>query len=136
MKLMSNFAQECAAVTGGLNWMLRLEGLAVLIAAIIFYAQTNPSSWKIFFLLFFSPDVGLLGYLWGSEIGAISYNIMHTYLTPLLFLAICWFFSFSQWNSIIVIWIAHIGFDRMLGYGLKYMNGFGYTHLGIIKRHF
>jgi len=27
---------------------------------------------------------------------------------------------------------AHIGFDRALGYGLKYSKGFGYTHLGRI----
>jgi hypothetical protein len=29
-----------------------------------------------------------------------------------------------------LIWCAHIGFDRTLGYGLKYAEGFGYTHLG------
>jgi Domain of unknown function (DUF4260)/Transposase domain (DUF772) len=31
-----------------------------------------------------------------------------------------------------VIWCAHIGFDRALGYGLKYSAGFGFTHLGLI----
>jgi hypothetical protein len=33
-----------------------------------------------------------------------------------------------------LIWIAHIGFDRALGYGLKYPTGFGDTHLGRIGR--
>lgn len=32
------------------------------------------------------------------------------------------------------IWCAHIGFDRALGYGLKYAEGFGFTHLGRIGR--
>jgi hypothetical protein len=32
--------------------------------------------------------------------------------------------------SIAMIWLAHIGFDRALGYGLKYSAGFGFTHLG------
>jgi len=31
-----------------------------------------------------------------------------------------------------IIWITHIGFDRALGYGLKYSAGFKFTHLGVI----
>ncbi|MEZ5886225.1 MAG: DUF4260 family protein [Paracoccaceae bacterium] len=33
-----------------------------------------------------------------------------------------------------LIWIAHVGFDRMLGYGLKEPSGFHDTHLGRIGR--
>jgi hypothetical protein len=36
--------------------------------------------------------------------------------------------------SLATIWIAHIGFDRALGYGLKYGSGFTHTHLGRIGR--
>jgi hypothetical protein len=36
--------------------------------------------------------------------------------------------------SIALIWLAHIGIDRALGYGLKYSAGFGFTHLGRIGR--
>jgi hypothetical protein len=35
-------------------------------------------------------------------------------------------------GSVALIWLAHIGFDRALGYGLKYKAGFGFTHLGRI----
>jgi hypothetical protein len=35
---------------------------------------------------------------------------------------------------IAMIWLAHIGFDRALGYGLKYASGFGFTHLGRIGK--
>jgi len=31
---------------------------------------------------------------------------------------------------IALIWMNHIGVDRLLGYGLKYPAGFGWTHLG------
>jgi uncharacterized protein DUF4260 len=34
--------------------------------------------------------------------------------------------------SIAMIWLAHIGIDRALGYGLKYEAGFTFTHLGRI----
>ena len=33
-----------------------------------------------------------------------------------------------------MIWLAHIGIDRALGYGLKYSTGFGFTHLGRIGK--
>lgn len=36
--------------------------------------------------------------------------------------------------SIAMIWLAHIGIDRALGYGLKYSRGFGFTHLGRIGK--
>jgi hypothetical protein len=31
---------------------------------------------------------------------------------------------------IALIWANHIGVDRLMGYGLKYSDGFGWTHLG------
>ena len=33
-----------------------------------------------------------------------------------------------------LIWLAHIGFDRLIGYGLKYETGFRHTHLGVLFR--
>ena len=41
----------------------------------------------------------------------------------------------AAWLAAGLIWCAHIGFDRALGYGLKYSQGFGCTHLGLIGRH-
>ena len=36
--------------------------------------------------------------------------------------------------AVALIWLAHCGIDRALGYGLKYQAGFGFTHLGRIGR--
>jgi hypothetical protein len=36
--------------------------------------------------------------------------------------------------AVSALWLAHVGFDRMLGYGLKYGTGFGDTHLGRVGR--
>jgi hypothetical protein len=33
-----------------------------------------------------------------------------------------------------LIWAAHVGIDRALGFGLKYASAFGDTHLGRIGR--
>ena len=35
----------------------------------------------------------------------------------------------STATQIALIWLAHIGVDRLLGYGLKYPTGFKDTHL-------
>lgn len=132
---MSNYKQQ-GAITGYLGWTLRLEGLAVLISAVLCYKYIETASWEMFFILFFVPDVSFSGYLGGKKVGAIFYNIMHSYITPLCVGILFWSLSHMDWNYIPLIWIAHIGFDRALGYGLKYFEGFHYTHLGEIKMEF
>lgn len=119
-------------VSGNLSWVLRLEGLMVFVASLFFYDHMTMESWKLFFLLFFLPDIGLLGYVGGNKLGSITYNILHTYVTPLSVSLLFSLLSLTAWYYIVVIWIAHIGFDRALGFGLKYATGFKHTHLGII----
>jgi hypothetical protein len=83
--------------------------------------------------LFLLPDLSMLGYLRSKRIGAIGYNLAHTYSAPALLAAGQWFLS-GQLSPLWLIWAAHIAFDRMLGYGLKESAGFGFTHLGPIGR--
>jgi Domain of unknown function (DUF4260) len=115
-------------VAGLLNPILRAEGALVLAAASLGYAQTG-SGWGLFALLFLAPDLFMLGYLHGSRIGALVYNIGHSYLTPALLAAGGWLAGAPVALAVALIWVAHIGFDRMLGYGLKYGGGFKLTHL-------
>jgi len=109
--------------------LLHAEGLAVLIGATLAYRHLH-ASWLLFALLFFAPDLFMLGYVVGAKPGAWLYNLGHTYLAPALLLVLalgCRLPWLLAWG---IIWIAHIGFDRMLGYGLKYEAGFKSTHLG------
>ncbi len=117
-------------VTGAPKALLRLEGLFVLIAACAAYARTG-GDWWLFAILFLAPDLSMLGYLAGRRAGAALYNLAHWYLLPLA--AIGWgvFGQTPLALEIGLIWMAHIGFDRFLGYGLKYADGFGATHLGL-----
>ena len=91
-------------------------------------SERVPSGW-LFLLLLLAPDLGMLGYLANSRIGAVIYNIAHLETIPLMLL----FISFlSGWAGIIpfaLIWLAHIGMDRAVGYGLKYPALFQDTHL-------
>ncbi len=120
-------------VTGAPNVLLLLEALFVLIAAAAAYARSD-ANWWMFAILFLAPDLSMLGYLAGRKAGAAIYNAGHWYGLP--FACIAWgvFGQASLVLALGLIWIAHIGFDRALGYGLKYSDGFGFSHLGLMSK--
>ncbi|NNF03232.1 MAG: DUF4260 domain-containing protein [Rhodothermales bacterium] len=113
---------------GTRSW-LRAEGLVVLAVAVLSYAHLD-GSWWMFALLFLAPDISFGGYLAGPKVGAVVYNLFHTYATPLATLAAGVLSGSSVCIQVAIIWIAHIGLDRLLGYGLKSAEGFRNTHLG------
>ncbi len=88
----------------------------------------------MFALWFFLPDLSLAGFLAGARIGAISYNTAHSYVGAVICLAVGVLLVKPLLLTAGLIWCAHIGFDRALGYGLKYSQGFGFTHLKVIGR--
>jgi hypothetical protein len=121
------------AAVGSVRAVLRLEGLCVLAASAFAYSKFG-AGWGVFFACFLLPDLSFLGYLAGPRVGAFAYNAAHSYIGAVACLA-----GALAWPSQVplgagLIWLAHIGFDRALGYGLKYSSGFGYTHLGPIGR--
>ena len=121
------------ATSGGVRTTLRLEGLGVLAVSLLAYAKVG-AGWGTFFACFLLPDLSFLGYLAGPRIGAITYNAAHSYIGALACLAVSIAFAVQFPLAVGLIWAAHIGFDRALGYGLKYGLGFGFTHLGPIGR--
>ncbi|MCK6073415.1 DUF4260 domain-containing protein [Paenibacillus silvae] len=107
---------------------IRLEGLFVLAAAATMYFY-NDYSWWLFLLLLLFPDVFMIGYVVNNKVGARIYNVAHTYITPMIFLAAGFMMKVDFLILISFIWIAHIGMDRMFGFGLKYETEFKDTHL-------
>jgi len=120
-------------VSGAVRTILRLEGLAVLAAAAIMYERSG-FGWATFALFFLVPDVSLLGYFAGRRVGAFTYNMAHAYVGALVSFAAGLALAAPTLEVAGLIWSAHIGFDRAMGYGLKYAAGFGFTHLGRIGR--
>ncbi len=108
--------------------LLRIESATLLALSVLLYGL-NGGNWLLFVLLFLAPDVSMLGYLAGSRVGAISYNLFHTYAAPGLLAALGLLAASSLIVSLALVWFAHIAFDRMVGYGLKYPTGFFDTHL-------
>lgn len=121
------------AASGGVRILLRLEGLCVFVVSLLAYARYG-GSWGAFGLCFLAPDLSFLGYLAGPKVGAMAYNVAHSLIGALATLAAGIMLSAPLAVIAGIIWVAHIGLDRALGYGLKYSNGFGVTHLGLIGR--
>lgn len=117
-------------VTGGPRRLLQLEGMAMLIVSAWLYSRTGVD-WVWFVALFLAPDLFMLGYLAGRRVGAVLYNFSHSYVPVLAVLTCGLVLDHTYMQAVGLIWGAHIGFDRMLGYGLKYGKGFGFTHLGL-----
>jgi hypothetical protein len=120
-------------VTGGVRIALRLEGFAAFGAAVAFYAHYG-FAWWAFALLFLAPDLSMLGYLAGPRAGAAIYNLAHSGALALALTLLGFFGGAPAVAAVGLIWIAHIGCDRALGYGLKYETAFADTHLGHIGR--
>lgn len=111
------------------RYILQGEGALIAIAGIVLYAQ-HGFSWLLFAALILVPDLAMIGYLRGPRVGAILYNLGHSYIAPLILLAVAQWVDSETTVAIGLIWGVHIGADRALGYGLKYPEGFKSTHLG------
>jgi hypothetical protein len=108
--------------------LLRLEGAAALSASLVLYFHLD-FGWLLLVVLAFAPDVSFAGWLAGPRVGAATYNVAHTYVLPLVLGTIGAVGGYETAQQIALIWIAHIGMDRLLGYGLKYPTAFKDTHL-------
>ena len=113
--------------------LLRLEGLIVLLVSLMLYSGFGEG-WVLFGVLFLAPDLSMLGYLAGPRVGAISYNAAHTYAASGALAGFGLALASPLAVALALIWTAHIGFDRAMGYGLKSPSGFHTTHLGQIGR--
>lgn len=110
----------------------RLEAALILVASLYFYLHLH-FFWVWFIVFLFSMDIFMIGYLKDSKLGAKSYNLGHTYVIPVILLIIGASSNTRLLLAAGIIWTAHIGLDRALGYGLKLPTGFKDTHLGHIK---
>jgi hypothetical protein len=108
------------------------EILSFLFALYLF--NTLNYSWWLFIALFFTPDVSMVGYLFGPKIGAWMYNLIHHKGVALILIAFGILINLPWIELIGIILFAHASFDRILGYGLKYESGFKKTHLGEIGK--
>lgn len=112
--------------------LLRLEGAAAFAAGLVAYFALTDG-WLTFAIFSLTPDLAMVGYAFGPRVGARLYNFAHTYLAPAVLTGLgLW--ALPALLPVASVWLAHIGIDRALGYGLKSETSFGLTHLGRVGR--
>ena len=116
-------------VTGLPRTILRLEGVALAVAALVGYEHVD-GSWLLFVLLWIAPDVSAAAYLAGPRVGAAAYNVAHFEGFPIALGLLGLLGDRPRALQLALIWLSHIGIDRALGFGLKYASDFKDTHLG------
>ncbi len=117
--------------------LLHTEGFCILCASCIAYERFFPHLWAMFAILFLVPDFSLLLFVRGSNASAsVVYNVAHSYVLPVVLGGLALLNPNMHFGMISLIWICHISFDRMLGYGLKYPHHFKATHIQSASRPF
>ncbi|MGA3218370.1 MAG: DUF4260 domain-containing protein [Acidimicrobiales bacterium] len=116
------------SVVGAPRSWLMAEGAALLVVSLIAYSSTGHAWWLVPALVLL-PDVFMGGYLHSTRLGAHVYNVAHATVLPAVMVGIGWWAGNSWAMAIGLIWLAHIGMDRSLAFGLKYDDHFQHTHL-------
>jgi hypothetical protein len=110
--------------------LLHAEAFCLLCASCIAYQHIYPHHWGMFAYLFLVPDFSLFLFMRGPNTTAsVIYNVVHSYVLPVGLGALALLHPNMHVGMVCLIWIGHISFDRMLGYGLKYPHHFKATHL-------
>jgi len=112
---------------------IKLEELMMLFLGLYLFSLLDYAWWW-FPVLILAPDIGMLGYLWGNKVGAFCYNLFHHKGVALAIYLVGTYFSIPLCQLIGTILFSHSAMDRVFGYGLKYENGFKFTHLGEIGK--
>ena len=116
-------------VVGAPRRWLGLEGLVLLVGALIAYSTLGQPWWLVPAGILV-PDIAMSGYAAGTRLGAHLYNLAHATLVPAVMLGIGYWQADGLLMALALIWLGHIGLDRLLGMGLKYNDRFTHTHLG------
>lgn len=116
-----------------MKYTIKLEEVAMSLLAIYFLSfHSLGLSWWVWALLFFAPDISMLGYLINTRVGAFSYNIFHHKGLALVIAVLGMYFKLEHLIAVGILLFAHASFDRIWGYGLKYSDNFKNTHLGAL----
>ncbi|MEO6547736.1 MAG: DUF4260 domain-containing protein [Ferruginibacter sp.] len=114
---------------------LKLEEAAMAALGIYLLTVYNLGipAW-LWFFLFFTPDLGMLGYLVNTKVGAFCYNLFHHKGLAILMAVLGYYFHKDGLTATGILLFAHASFDRIAGYGLKYQDSFKNTHLGSLEK--
>lgn len=111
--------------------LLKMEEILMFSLGIFLFSLLDYAWWW-FLVLILTPDIGMVGYLFGNKVGAVTYNLFHHRGVAIALYLLGSYLSLPLWQLAGIILFSHSAMDRIFGYGLKYNKGFKFTHLGEI----
>jgi uncharacterized protein DUF4260 len=113
--------------------MIKLEELGMFLFSIYLFNQLH-FAWWWYLAFILAPDLSMVGYLINNKTGAICYNIIHHKGIAIAVYITGSYLHNESMQFAGLILFGHSSMDRMMGYGLKYFQGFKFTHLGEIGK--
>jgi len=113
--------------------LLKLEELLLFGLALFLFSGLDYG-WGWYALLFFAPDLSMIGYVMNPRLGAWTYNLIHHKGISVALYVFGYLLSVPWLMFAGTILLGHSSLDRVLGYGLKHEDAFQNTHLGRIGR--
>jgi len=113
--------------------LLKLEELFLLGLSLFLFSGLDYS-WAWYALLFLTPDLSMIGYLWNPRFGSWTYNLIHHKGLSVALYLLGYLLSVPWLMFAGTLLLGHSSFDRIFGYGLKYPDAFQNTHLGVIGK--
>jgi hypothetical protein len=110
------------------RFWLHAEGAAAFVAGAAVY-RTLGGDWLWLLPLLLVPDVSIAGYLAGPAVGSFVYNLIHNWAVGLGLIGLGLWFGSTPVEIGGAILVAHVGMDRLAGFGLKHTVEFSDTHL-------
>lgn len=123
-------SEATSLVTPGsaVRTILRAEGLPIFVAGAVGFGALG-GLWLAFVPVLLAPDLSAIGYVRGTRLGSVTYNLAHNLVTAGALLGLGLWFGVGWLALAGTVAVAHIGMDRLAGYGLKYPTTFKDTHL-------
>jgi len=113
--------------------LIKWEEAVMFMLSICLVGQLHYAWWW-WLIWILAPDLSMLGYLAGSRVGAVCYNIVHHKGVAVLVCLVGLYTVNEALEFAGLILFGHSCMDRGMGYGLKYFSGFQDTHLGKIGK--
>ena len=111
--------------------LLKLEEFSLFGLALFLFSALNYS-WWLYALLFFAPDLSMVGYLANPRVGSWTYNLIHHKGVAVALYILGFLLANPALQFLGTLLLGHSSLDRVFGYGLKYPDAFKHTHLGVI----
>lgn len=98
--------------------LIRLEEIALVVLSLYLFLELD-FAWWWFPLLFFVPDVSLIGYLFNPKAGAFTYNFIHHKALAVSLYLLGAVMQLHALELAGVVMFGHSSLDRVLGFGLQ-----------------